>query len=220
MFSDILNLLITCFLNILLFVFIATIPLLILFYILSNFRRALAYIRLKQFSSEFLKLTSNDPKRIPKYNEYLLWKSISNIKYHQDFFPFNYTHFLNNFVTGFKKRWIPNQNLFGFCAILTVNYDKIRSDIVAPAFLSNVESTFLKSFPTCDLVNLKGAFSGAQKIVISRETILEFTREELVFVTEFMKLYFLYLYSLENPEMAKSLYPQAFYSFPISNDIP
>jgi len=214
------NSFITYCLNILLVVFIAGIPLLMLFYILSNFRRVLTYIRLKQFSSEFLKLTSNDPKRILKYNEYLMWKSIIHIKHHPDFFPFYQTHFLNDFVTGFKKRCIPSQSLFGFCAILTVNYDKIRSGIVVPAFLSNVESIFRKIFPTCNIIKLKSAFSEAQKIVASHETILELTREELIFVTEFMKLYFLYLYALENPEMAKSLYPQAFYSFPISNDVP
>lgn len=170
-----------------------------------------AYTGLKTFAIRFSDLIFLC--RSSEYNKYLSGKKSVMLKNHQDFHYFRSTRFFNSFLVGIENISVPAGSSYGLCAVLTANYSKIRGQITHPSFLSDARSNLLKIYLICDEVQLNTILINHRSLISQHESIMDYSHLELSKILAFMKLYFLYLYSLEDPDTARNLNARKFYNF-------
>jgi len=172
-------------------------------------------MELKLFSSSFSDLVYDG--RIDKlhYVRHVDRKKLIELKKHQDFDPFYDSRFLNGFIDEIGSIMIPDDVNYGLCAVLSTNYDKIREGIVCEAFLSEALDNLLKVNRMCNKKKLYDILSDHQRMMFYHPNISDYNYWDLPYILPFIKLYFLYLYSLENPESARSLDGRDFYKFKV-----
>jgi len=172
-------------------------------------------IRLKRFSVDFFKLFSKGPNGLKEYNNCLKGKKTIELKKHSDFHHFRGSSFLDSFTDGIGNILIPSDTCYGICAILTANYCKIKEDVAHPLFLSEARYNLLRVFLMCNEMQLNTILSKNQDLISKHESILDYNYKDLSSLLGFIKLFFLYLYSLENPAIARNLNARDFYNFTI-----
>jgi len=170
--------------------------------------------QLKHFSIEFYNCISDKENGKSDYEKYIQNKEKVRLIKHPDFLLFwNDRVFFEDLIKPIKDNVVPYEDLYGFCAILTGNYDKIRDRITNESFIPEVESTFSKMYAPCDADQLKKVLLKAQDKMSSHKSILGYENEDLFFITNCMNPYFLFLFAEEKPSMAKCLRASAFYDF-------
>jgi len=170
-----------------------------------------SYTGLKTFAARFSDLIFLC--RSSEYNKYLSGRKSVMLKNHSDFHYFRSTQFFNSLVVGIESVSVPAGSSYGLCAVLTANYSKIRDRITHPSFLADARSNLLKIYLICDEVQLNKILVDNRSLISQHENILDYSHVNLSKILAFMKLYFLYLYSLEDPDTARNLNARDFYSF-------
>lgn len=172
-------------------------------------------IRLKIFSVGFFKLISKSTNGLKEYNNYLKGKKTIELKKHSDFHHLRGSGFLDSFTDGIENILIPSDTCYGICAILTANYCKIKEEVAHPLFLSEARYNLLRVFLMCNEMQLNTILSKNQDLLSKHESILDYNYKDLSSILAFIKLFFLYLYSLENPAIARNFNARDFYNFTI-----
>jgi len=181
-------------------------------YVCVQYARAMQ-IGLKKFSFEFSKVISRNKNSMLEYNKFLEGRETIKVKDHSDFYSFRGTRFFNSFVGEIENISIPIETSYGLCAVLVANYNIIRQGVISPTFLSEARYNLLITYFMCDEVQLNKILSKNREIMFRHQHVLDYAYDDLYTILEFLKLYFLYLYSLEDPATARTLNPKKFYRF-------
>jgi len=177
----------------------------------NHFSTADGQVRFKNFCSKFLNLISTNNSN--EYSEYLNGRKVIKLKNHPDFHFFRRTQFFNSLTYGMEDIKVPVDASYGLCAILTANYSKIRGYVTHSAFLSDSRTNLLRTYQIPDEIQLDTTLLSMQDLMARHQNITDYSPENLGTLLSFMKLYLLYLLSLENPGSAKNLNVNDFYKF-------
>lgn len=182
-----------------------------LFVIKNHFSVAECQIRFKDFCSKFLNLISANNSN--EYSEYLSGREAIKLKNHPDFHYFRRTQFFSSLTYGTEDIKVPVDASYGLCAILTANYSKIRGYVTHSAFLSDSRANLLRTYQIPDEAQLDLTLLSMQDLMARHQNITDYSPENLSTMLSFMKLYLLYLLSLEDPDSARNLNVDDFYKF-------
>lgn len=182
---------------------------------INRYKSEVFQMELKIFSSSFSDLIFDGRIDKLRYVRHVDRKELIELKKHQDFSPFNNSRFLNSFIDGIESIMIPADVNYGLCAVLSTNYGKIREGIVCETFLSEALDNLLEVNHMCNKNKLNDILSDHQRMMFCHPEISNYNYWDLPYILPFIKLYFLYLYSLENPESARNLDGRDFYRFKV-----
>lgn len=181
-------------------------------YFVYQFNKA-SQIRMKNFSVKFSKLILQGAEGTLGYNNFLRGMKTIELKNHPDFQSVRCTEFFKNFISEIENIMIPTATSYGYCAILVANYKKIRKEVTHRSFLSEARYNLLKIYLICDKIQLNTILIRNQDMIYRHKSILDYSYLDLTSTLSFVKLYFLYLYSLEDPTTARNLNARNFYNF-------
>lgn len=193
-------------------IFAIFIPMFVIFLYKVHEHQKLSQNNIKQFS-KFLADKNKLSKK--EYNIFLKGKTLIKLKDHQDFEKFRCTDLLKQFLkNNLGETMIPSQKSYGLCAILSANYSELRKSICEPLFLSDAKCALFKVYRICRERTLSPILIKHQEIFFRNENVENYVYTDLYSSILFLKLYFLYLFTIEAPEIARDLNAQDFYPFP------
>jgi len=157
---------------------------------------------LKKFSSDLLdalenKENLNTLKIQPKGENDMI-----KLYNHTDFLAIYETEFFRKWIKNIENTVIPSKKMYGFCSILTTNYEQIRQEIIQETFIYLTEHAFLNIPGVCPRDKLHEIMTHFQSVFIKNETAKDLNQADLWEVVRFMDLYSLYFLFIENPRLA------------------
>lgn len=156
---------------------------------------------LKKFSLKILDLRSNN-KLNEAHASAKNSKKMVKLKDHVDFQAFKNSEFYRNWTSKNSDLSIPSLKMYGFCVILMLNYEQIRSEVIRESFVYLTEHAFLNIPGVCSRPRLNQIMLDFQSIFVKNLQPRDLNEKDLWNAVRFMDLYALYFLFIENPKVA------------------